>query len=75
MAIDKCNKSESILKIPLKQQEYFSEFLKECELNLKNLKENLNLYEKFNLNLYLNESNLNKFKFYENQFYDFYQNL
>ena len=78
-AIDKIKNTESSLsnavRVPLDQQEYLFEYLKECERNIKNLRENLNVYEKFNVSLYLNDINLNNIKSNESQFDQFYQNL
>ena len=74
-AIEKLKNTETMLRVPLEQQERFLDYLKECETNLKCLKENLSLYERFNLFLYLNSVNSNNFKMNENQFYEFYQNL
>jgi hypothetical protein len=74
-AIDKCGSSSNNIRIPFEQQEYFLQYLDQCEKNLKNLSDNLTLYEKFNLSLHFNGSYLHNFSLQENQFYEFYQNL
>ena len=74
-AVEKCDSSSNNIRIPLEQQERFLQYLTQCEKNLKSLSDDLNLYDKFNLSLHLNGGNLQNFSHFQNQFYEFYQNL